>query len=550
MLWLEIHAEDGQRRRIPIDPAATLRVGRSPENDVVLGEDQAVSRFHAEFSHDGERWVVNDVGSSNGTLVNSRRIDEPTPLGEGSWVQIGESRLRVLVASGDVRVTDEPGTTGPHSTSGQSVMLPVAEVVDSVQRKIERSPQMRAFATLTKASGKLLGQAPLEEILDMVIDLVYDIASPDRGAVMLLEGDPPELRVAASRGVDSEDGGLTISRTIADCVVDEQQAVMTVDAQIDDRFGKAASVMAHNIHSAMCVPLWNNKKVTGLVYVDMQRSAQSFSKDDLEALTLVANVAAVKIDNIRLFQQEQRMKEIERELRAAARIQRRLLPADPPAVPGYELCGYNRPCFDVGGDYFDYLLRDESTLAVAVGDVSGKGLGAALLMASIQASLHAHVSTAAPVEELVTQLNRAVHRNSAVEKFSTFFYAEIDIGSGRLRFCNAGHNPPLLVRSSGEIEMLIGGGMVLGFNPDEIYTAFDTRLDAGDLLVAYSDGVTESVNLQLKQFGEERLIEAVRPCIGSPVEQVRERIDAAVAEFVGQADPFDDYTLLLVRRNG
>jgi serine phosphatase RsbU (regulator of sigma subunit) len=548
MFWLEFHDGDGQSRRVPFESGATLKVGRSPDNDVVLAGDQAVSRFHAELSLDGERCEVRDVGSSNGTLVDSRRITGPTELVPGAWAQVGETTIRLVAGSSDVRVTDDKTAAVSGHDMGQSVMLPVDEVVDSVQRQIRRSPQMRAFATLSKASRMLLGQEPLEAILERIVDLVYDIASPDRGAVMLLEGDPPELRVAASRGVTDGDGGLAISRTIADLVVEESKAVMTVDAQIDDRFDKAASVMAHNIRSAMCVPLWNSEHVIGLIYVDTQRGAQAFNKDDLEALTLVANVVAVKIHNIRLFQQEQRMKEIERELRAASRIQQRLLPAQPPAVPGYELYGYNRPCLDVGGDYFDYLLRDEKTLTVVVGDVSGKGLGAALLMASIQASLHAHVSTPASVEELVTQLNRAVHRSSSVEKFSTFFYAEIDIESGALRFCNAGHNPPLIVRAGSEIEMLQGGGMVLGFNPAEVYTASDTRLEPGDLLVAYSDGVTEAVNVVLEQFGEERLMATVRETAGVPVEQVSKRIDEAVAAFVGEADPFDDYTLLLVRR--
>jgi len=549
MPWLEIQRQNQQSHRIAVEAGAVLRVGRAADNDVPLVEEIVVSRHHAEIAYDGERCTVKNLSTTNGTWINERRITEPTIVDPGTWIHVGKTRMRLVVSGTAEQTAPQPIISPSQPMTGESVMLSVSEVMDSVQRDAVPDPQLRAFATLSKASGQLLAQRPLDEVLEMVVDLVFEIAAPDRGALMLLEGEPPALRLAASRGSVTDDGGLSISRTIADQVIEQQQSVMTTDAQMDGEFAEAVSIVVQNIRSAMCVPLWDNKRVIGLIYVDTQSGPKRFSKGDLEALTLVANVAAVKIDNVRLFQQEQRMKEIERELRAAARIQQRLLPAEPPQVPGYDLCGYNRPCFDVGGDYFDYLLRDPATLSIVVGDVSGKGMGAALLMASIQASLHAHASTSASVEELVSQLNRAVCRNSELEKFCTFFYGEVDVGSGTLRFCNAGHNPPLLVRAAGgAVEKLIGGGMVLGFEPDVSYVTLEVRLEPGDLLVAYSDGVTESMNLDEEEFGEERLIEIVRACSEEPVEQVRHRVDAAVAEFVGEASPFDDYTLVLLRR--
>jgi serine phosphatase RsbU (regulator of sigma subunit)/pSer/pThr/pTyr-binding forkhead associated (FHA) protein len=549
MPWLEIHREDGQSHRVPIKPGAILRVGRAPANDVALADDSAVSRFHAEFTFDGERCSVRDSGSRNGTFVDRTRIDAPTTFASGTWVHVGKTRIRLVTAEEPVSATDEADIPPPDAAATDSVMLSVSEIVNSAQLSERPSPQLRAFATLSKASNALLSQRPLAEVLELVVDLAHEIAAPDRCAVLLLQGDSPELRTAASRGLSSAEGERAISHTIADLVLEQQQSVLTTDASMDDRFVGAASVMMQKIRSAMCVPLWNNKQVIGLVYVDTQGATKRFSKDDLEALTLVANVAAVKIDNVRLFQQEQRMKEIERELRAAARIQQRLLPAEPPPLPGYEVCGHNKPCFEVGGDYFDHLLRDEGTLAVALGDVSGKGMGAALLMASIQASFHAHAGTDATVEQLVTQLNRAVCRSSEAEKFSTFFYGEVELATGSLRYCNAGHNPPLLVRaSSGDVELLTGGGMILGFLPDVEYTTREVRLEPGDLLVVYSDGVTESVNLSDEEFGEQRLIDVVRSCTGVPLADVRRRIDEAAAAFVGEADPFDDSTLLLLRR--
>jgi sigma-B regulation protein RsbU (phosphoserine phosphatase) len=550
MSWLEIKSAGHKSYRVSIKAGAAIRVGRSNTNDVILSEDSAISRYHAEFAFDGEVCTVTDLGSRNGTIIEGESITGPKTVTAGIWTSVGRTRIRLVP---DVEPVEKQQTVTLDQleiAGGDSVMLSASEIVGSVQKDSESSAQQRAFSALIEATDELLAQRPLDEVLELIVNLVVKIASPDRSAVLLLEGEPPELREAVSRGVASAKGELTVSRTITDIVVTQKKSVMTSDARTDDRFDGAESVILRGIRSAMCVPLWNNKEVIGLIYVDMLHRQRCFSKMDLVALTLVANVAAVKIDNVRLFQQEQRMKEMERELRAAAKIQQGLLPSEPPEVAGYELFGHNKPCYEVGGDYFDYLLRDERTLSFAVGDVSGKGLTASLLMASIQAAFHAHLSTTVAVDEFVSQLNKAVCRASAADKFSTFFYGEIDLASGLLRFCNAGHNPPLLVRAAGgETELLSGGGMILGFEPDVPYRVHEASLNHGDLIVAYSDGVTESVNTADEEFGEDRLIEAVRDCGEMSVEAIRGRIDGAVDEFVGEADQFDDYTLLLLRRS-
>lgn len=562
MSWLEVQPLNKQNYRVSIEPGARVRVGRSAENEIALLEDPAASRFHAEFAFDGDSCLVSDVGSTNGTFVDGQRLARPMTLLAGTWVRVGNAMIRLI--TGSEPLTPAPPTPAalsatepPELAEGQSVMLSVSDVMDSMLADPSRvssgdgetGAQIRAFTTLSRAANELLAQRPLDEVLELIVSLAFEIASPDRGAVMLLEGDPPRLRTGASRGMAGGEGAMAISRTIVDAVLNQQQAVMTSDALSDARFGEAESIILQNVRSAMCVPLWNNRDVSGLVYVDTLGGPQRFSRLDLEALTLVANVAAVKIDNVRLFVQEQRMKEIERELQAAAKIQRRLLPGDPPEVPGFEIRGYNNPCLEVGGDYYDHSLRNEDTLSIAIGDVSGKGMSAALLMASLQASLHAHISAPTLPPDIVSQLNRVVCRNSEADKFSTFFYGEIDVATGVLRYCNAGHHPPLILRAAtGKVERLAIGGLILGFDPDIRYDAHEDRLEPGDLIVAYSDGVTESMNPASEEFGEERLIETIAAAANESVEATRRRIDGAVDEFVGQADPFDDYTVLLVRR--
>jgi serine phosphatase RsbU (regulator of sigma subunit) len=299
----------------------------------------------------------------------------------------------------------------------------------------------------------------------------------------------------------------------------------------------------------MCVPLWNNKAVTGLIYVDTVRESAAYSRADLEVLTLVANLAAIKIENVRLFERDRQMKEMERELAAAARIQQRLLPAGAPPLPGYAATGRNEQCLAVGGDYYDFQLRGEGKMGLAVGDVSGKGMGAALLMAGVQAAFRAHLDAGAGLSELIARLNRVVLDNSTDAQFLTFFCGDLDAASGKLRWVNAGHNPPFLLRAGGEVEKLFTGGIVLGILPSPTYEVREAVLEPGDLLALYSDGITEARGPGDEEFGEERLIELLGRLRTEPVETIEEKTIEAVRSFAGSEPQHDDMTLVLVRRD-
>ena len=308
MPWLEVKTAERDSYRVAIEVGDRIRVGRlSTGNEIVLSGDHAASRRHAEFSFDGENCTVTDLKSRNGTRIAGREITQPTLVAPGTWVSIGRTRIRLVTERESDTKPAGPTVESVELGAGDSVMLSVAEIMDSVTLDAAPSPQLRAFATLSRAANELLAQRPMDEVLELAINLVFEIAAPDRGSLMLLEGDPPALHAAASRGVGSDTGGLAVSRTIADAVIRQKQAIMTTDARVDERFGSAQSVILHDIRSAMCVPLWNNRDVIGLIYVDTLGGARRFSRVDLEALTLVANVAAVKIHNVRLFQQEQRI---------------------------------------------------------------------------------------------------------------------------------------------------------------------------------------------------------------------------------------------------
>lgn len=552
MPYLTVQPSTGKRFQIPFDKDV-IRVGRSSRNDIHLSFDPSLSRFHAEFSHEAEQYFIRDLGSRNGTTLNGEPIGKPMSLRPGDRVSLGETVIFFTSEPESEVVINDAGT--PTNT----VVMPLGEIITSPvatfrQTRVRPSgelttPQGRAFTVLTRAANEMLSHRPLDETLEIIMDMVFEALSPDRGTVMLLEGEPPALRarvVREGRGATSD--AIQLSRAITEAVVGGHQSVMTTDAQHDERFSSRESIQIQGVRSALCVPLWNNREVIGLVYVDSLGAPGKFQKDDLKLLTLLANLAAVKIENVRLFVEEQRRKQIQRELETAAQIQRRLLPTAAPPFDGYEITGHSLPCREVGGDYYDFLPRAGGKLAVAIGDVSGKGMGAALLMATLQASFRAHASLDLPVPAIVERLNRAVVASSMSNNFISFFLGELEGQTGLLVYTNAGHNPPILLRAGGEVERLRAGGMILGILPDAAFVAEEVRLGRGDVLVTFSDGITESQNEAGGEFGEERLIETIRKHRAESAELIRERIHETVDAFVGEAPQHDDVTLTVLKR--
>ncbi len=554
MAYLTIQPAQGKKSQIPFD-GDLIRVGRSSRNDVHLASDPSLSRFHAEFQHEGDDYYVRDAGSRNGTSLNGKQLTERKLLKPGDRITLGETVI-FFASPGEtsaVELTDDLSTNAP---SRNTVVLPLADIISSnvtspgASQEItgQTTPQSRAFAVIARAANELLAHRSMGETFEVILDMVFEALSPDRGTIMLLEGDPRVLRSQVVRDArSSSEGQIQLSRTIADTVVKQQQSVLIQDARTDKRFAAQESIQIQGIHSALCVPLWNNREVIGLLYVDTLGIPGRFQRDDLRLLTLLANLAAVKIENVRLFEGEQKRREMEQELQAAGKIQRRLLPTEDPDIPNYQITGYNLPCKGVGGDYFDFLPLEGNRLGLAIGDVSGKGMAAALLMATVQASFRAHAAAGVEVTELIHRLNLAVERNTMSNKFMTFFYGELEPASGRLVYTNAGHNPPLLFRADGSVEELTGGGMILGVMEDAKYTSHETVLRPNDVLVLFSDGITESQNENEEQFEEPRLIEVVKSCMSETAQEIRGRLEDAVGAFVGKAPQFDDITLMVVK---
>jgi sigma-B regulation protein RsbU (phosphoserine phosphatase) len=322
----------------------------------------------------------------------------------------------------------------------------------------------------------------------------------------------------------------------------------------DARFKGEDSILASGIRSAMCVPLWytaasdGREAVIGLVYVDSLQHAHSFDEDDLRVLSLLANVAAAKIENARLLEESLEKRRLEEDMRIAAEIQMSLLPHEAPRVPGWDLVGCNLPCRTVGGDYYDFAVEGDR-LRIALGDVSGKGTGAALLMTVLRAAVRANWAEPS-LADAMARVNRSVCQNVPSNKYVTFFLAALDPASGGLRFINAGHNPPLLVRGDGTVERLATGGLVLGLFENVSYDEGWVEIRPGDTLVAYSDGVTETWSPEDEEFGEEKLTRIAVAGRGLGSRALQDAILRELERFEAGARATDDRTLVVLRREG
>ncbi|HEY0511717.1 MAG TPA: SpoIIE family protein phosphatase [Thermoanaerobaculia bacterium] len=300
------------------------------------------------------------------------------------------------------------------------------------------------------------------------------------------------------------------------------------------------------------VPIEVESGARGLLAVgdkESRRGVGPFLASDRRTLSLFANQAALALENARLHLQALEKERLEREMHLAAEIQHQILPKGAPAVPGYELTGWYRPARQVGGDYYDLFRRDDGRIGLVVGDVSGKGMPAALMVSTLHSALRLLLDHTGFGPAMLERLNRHIGESSASNKFITMMLAELDPQTGALHYMNAGHNPAVLLRRDGTAEELKAGGVPLGLLPAARFQSRAVTMEPGDLLCIYSDGITEAAAPDDEEFGMGRLIDLLRAEAGRPLAELIEAIPRAVGEFSQGLPQGDDQTLVLLRRS-
>jgi len=546
-------------------PLARLRItiGRSARNDLCI-PDPFASRVHAEVRNEGDDYIIQDLGSANGTLYNGVALEEPAKLTSGGRIQIGETEIvfsdgKYPLSSGATMITDEISSSLPEATialaSSDRTTSGLLEAIEGARSQAEEITTRRAetqgdlLALISKVGITLLASATLNETLNQIVSLVFEAVPADRCMIMMRDQKADDLRVVVARLRDrrGEVGEIRISRSVIDEVVTHGKSVLTSDAQADPRFA-GGTVVLQGVRSVLAVPLGVSDKVFGIIYADSPIADGRFTEDHLKVLTTLASVAAIRVENATLVEERMERERLEHELQVASEIQQRFQPASAPQVPGYELQGISFPCYEIGGDYYDFIERDDGKLLIALGDVSGKGTAAALLMSSLHAAIHAQSSSHSTITETISAVNRYLADNIPANRFVTLFYAELDPRTGALSFLNAGHNPPMIVHAGGTMEQLAAGGLPLGIMPNAEFREGRTMLHPGDVLVIYSDGVSEAINPNNEEFGPTRLYEVVARNLDASAAGIRDRIESALTKFCQGTPAADDITLVICKR--
>ncbi len=540
---LLIHCPDGQVKTLPLT-GSRLAVGRSSAVELSFPEDSGLSRQHFAFESDGEDWTIQDLGSKNGTFVNNIPLKARLVLKPGDRITAGHLSIvyepdangaapGVVIFEGDEETSP---TSSTFVTSLEGALANQTMVLDRGGPKASAPLQ-----ALIKAGQELAENRPLTELFPVILDLAIQAVNAQRGVLLTIEDQ--SLVPKAHKGE-----GFRISTAVRERVLNQKSSILVRDAQLDEAFKNRMSIVEQKVHSMMAVPLQAKERIIGLIYVDSPFVLREFTKDDLSLLTVMANIAAIRLENARLAEIEKAELILKRDLSQAADIQRRILPEKAPAVAGLDLAGFNAPCRTVGGDYYGFFPYADGRVALALGDVSGKGMPAALMVMGLQARLQALAEEPRELAGLVTRLNKITCANCPPNRFITFFIAVLNPGTGEVAFANAGHNPPILVRASGEASMLEGGGPVMGILPIAPYSEQKASLAPGDLLVIYSDGVTEATNSAEEEYGEDRLIETLRQHRGESAGAIVDAVTSGVTQFAAGAPQADDITLVVAKR--
>ncbi len=542
MSFLTVQMPDGDIVRFVLS-TSTVRLGRASENDLVL-DDATVSRRHAliDRREDGDYLV--DVGGSNGVVVNGLPMGDPVLLREGDVVDLGKARL--VYCAPAVPPTELEATPWPGS--GETTVLATDNLPLLEPSEISKeSAEYSLLPILLEADKELAVDRPLNEMFAKILDLVQRIVPFERGVLQTLEGDSLVSQIVR-RPSDTSGPAPGISEALKNHVIQTREAILVVDALDDAVLKTRHSIQSQRVRSLMCVPLaTRQQEVIGLLYVDDRHEVGRFNRQNLRFLTHLGNLAAMKLENKRLFDQALTVRLYEEEGRRAAEMQEYLLPKEAPAIPGYALAGASHPCLAVGGDYFDYLELPGGCFGVAVGDVVGHGVPAALLMCSLQSSFRALVEQGLPPGEVMSRLNATLSRRLPVNCFITLFYGVLDPGRHVLTYANAGHNLPFIMGSQGATE-LEKGGPPLAIWEEREYVHQDVSLEQGDALVIYSDGISEAGNAGGEEFGVQRLVAvAGRLRSASPDAMVRGILAGLESHCDG--GPFhDDVTLVVMKR--
>jgi sigma-B regulation protein RsbU (phosphoserine phosphatase) len=526
-------------RRFSLDTLPAI-IGRDPEAEISL-PSQLVSRRHARILCQDDQYFIEDLGSRNGVLLNGHRITGQVSFNDNDIIRIVDFILKLH---------QHAGTSGL-SDSEEKVLEQTNVTTDNLDLySLQSGHKLQVLLELSQLlSGALEPKALFDPLLEQLLVL---FPRADRGIVVLCEQGKYVVQAQRSRGLDA---GFLISRTIIRQALNEGVGILSADIHEDERFSSSATLQRLDSRTLLCVPLiGHNGKQLGALQLASGRSSDPFEGEDLHLLTTIGMQVAMVLDNLSMQEERVQQAQLRKELAMARQIQQSFLPTDFTPLPGggYELFAVVYPAHEVSGDLYDFFPLEDGRLAFFAGDVSSKGMPAALFMVAVHAlSRHLARNSSSPAATLAL-LNTALTRDNQTEMFVTLLHGIFDPRSGETWLASGGHPRPLLRHGNGDIaELPMPTGRLLGVGEGNLDLA-DTRLDLapGDTLILYTDGITEAPPPRSgPRFGRDRLCRVLGgPCTTKSLEDCAERIRQAVELYSDSSSLHDDITLLLLRR--
>jgi serine phosphatase RsbU (regulator of sigma subunit) len=514
-----------------------LVLGRSRSTDITI-PDQYLSRLHARLLWDGDGWLLEDLGSHNPTLLNGRPVSGQARVSPGDVLRLGSTLLAVEEATAErappsgvfksaVELQPEAKAWDPHEGEAARRVTARLKLVNEVHRALAESTDRAA-------------------VLERILDSAFTHLEPEEASVFL-RTPAGVLERVASRRLPGMTGDFLYSTSLVREVTDRRMAALVDDFGADERFAGAESIMSAGVRSLIAAPLLDGDHCLGMIALNSRLHVRRFSEEELELLVLLASAAALRLRNLALVEEAARHLLLDKELKLARDVQMTMLPARFPRRAEFEVAAALRPAQAVGGDLYD-CVDDERRLWLLIGDVSGKGFPAALLMAVTRTLFRTLIRTEPSPAAVLGAMNRELARDNESGMFVTAFAACLAPESGELSFANAGHNRPYVLSPDGSLRRLDEAtGIALGVVGTHAYEAGRLQLSPGEALYLYTDGVTEALAPGRQQYSEGRLQRCLRGLAGASAEQVVAQSLAAVKKFSDSAKQSDDIAILAVR---
>ena len=526
------------RRVVPI-VKAPFEIGRRETNDLRLAGSE-VSRDHALIENENAKFILRDRNSRYGTFVNGEQITEKT-LAHGDRVRLGRTGGAEMVFL--TEAADAPPAIEKSTTTAIGDLRQITALLEG----------LRALG-----SGRVL-----DDVLALVLNSAIDISGAERGFIML-EGATRELEFKMGRGrgrVTLSGGSFATSRKIPEEVFRTGEPRLVADLLDGELANVHMGTVALGIRNVLCVPLKLVRYVDkveegdadrriGVLYLDSREKGLLMSSSTRTALETFATEAAVAIENARLYRETMEKAKLEQEMRIAAEIQQALLPKMARDAPYFTAAAASLPCRSIGGDFYDYVDLPDRALGFVLGDVAGKGPPAALLSAMMQGMFAAQAARSEPPSTTISRVNLALYRRGIESRFVTLMYGALE-QSGQLTYCNAGHNPPLVISAAGDnVRRLECGGPIVGLFEGATYDEETVVLSPGDWLIVFSDGVSEALSAEGDEYGDERIVACVQQNASAAPQQLLEALFADVRQFAHGAAQSDDITAMVLRYRG